>query len=55
MRDKIKITIHGKEFEAQKRVFSSGNEGYGLYEKLELENDRFQISLNIIKLKKKTK
>lgn len=51
MKDKIEITIDGQKFEAQHRVFSSGKSGYGLYNKIEIDKQRCQISLNIIELK----
>lgn len=50
MKESIQITIEGNKFEAKARTFQSGKKGYGLYEKLAIGEDRFQLSINIIKI-----
>jgi len=53
MKDAIKVKIDETEAEAKKRTFSTGKEGYGYYDKIEIDGDRYQVSLNVIKLQKK--
>lgn len=53
MKDKIKIKIDEEEFIAEKRTFSSGKEGYGVYGRMGIDGEAYQISCNIINLKKK--
>jgi len=52
MKESIKIVIDGNEFEAKARKFSTGKEGYGLYDKTTIDGERYQLSINIIKIKK---
>lgn len=52
MKDKIGIQLDEHKVEAPKRTFSSGKEGYGFYGKIEIEGQRYQVSLNVIKLDK---
>ena len=53
MKEKIRIKIENEELEADKRTFKSLKEGYGLYGKINLENETYQLSINIIKIKKR--
>jgi len=53
MTKKIKIKIDQSEFEAEERTFSSGKKGFGLYGKVEIEGDRYQMIVNIVKIEKK--
>jgi hypothetical protein len=50
MKDKIKIIIEGEEYEVEKREFSTGSVGYGLYGKHEINKERYQFSINLVKL-----
>jgi hypothetical protein len=52
MKDKLKIMIDDNEEIALRKEFKTGNIGYGFYGKIEIDNERYQVSLNIIKLKK---
>ncbi len=52
MKEKIKIRIEENEFEAKARKFSTGSEGFGLYDKVTIDGERYQLSINIIKIKK---
>ena len=53
MTKKIKIKIDTSEFEAEERTFSSGKSGFGLYGKVEIAGDRYQMIVNIVKIEKK--
>lgn len=49
MTEKIKVTIHGKEFEVNQKTFRSGKEGFGLYNKIiVVDGEAYRINLNII-------
>jgi len=49
--EKITIIIDGKEHEAKKREFKkSGNEGYGLYGIVKINDYPYRISMNMIKM-----
>jgi len=50
MKDKIKVKIDENEFEAKWREFSTGSEGYGWYGKIEIDGERYQVSLNIVNI-----
>jgi hypothetical protein len=52
MKEKIRITIEGQELEANARKFSTGSEGYGLYGKINIGGETYQMSINIIRIKK---
>jgi hypothetical protein len=51
----IEISIAGRKFKAEKKKFKSGKIGYGLYGKLEIDNAKYQIVCNIVKIAKKSK
>lgn len=53
MPKKIKIKIDTHEFDAEERTFSSGKNGFGLYGKIEIEGERYQMVVNIVKIEKK--
>ena len=53
MKDKIRIKIEDQEFEANKRNFSTGKQGYGLYDKILIGEEKYQLSINIIKISTK--
>jgi hypothetical protein len=53
MTKKIKIKIDKDEFDADERTFKSGKKGFGLYGKTEIDGERYQMSINIIKIEKK--
>lgn len=50
MKDEIEIVINGLRYVAPKRTFSSGKSGYGVYGKQEIDGDRYQISMNIVRI-----
>jgi len=50
LKKSIEIKIDEHEEVAKLRQFSSGNEGYGFYGKLEIGGERFQVSLNVVHL-----
>jgi hypothetical protein len=50
---KIKVKIDKNEFEAEERTFSSGKVGFGVYGKVEIDGERYQMVVNIIKIEKK--
>lgn len=50
MKEEIEIKIDEIVAKAKARTFKSGKKGYGFYEKIKIETERFQVSLNIIKL-----
>jgi hypothetical protein len=52
MAKKIKIKIDEHEFDAEERTFKSGKKGFGLYGKVEIEGDRYQMVINIVKIEK---
>ena len=35
------------------KTFKTGNTGYGAYDKVEINGERFQLSLNLVRLKTK--
>jgi hypothetical protein len=49
----MKITIEGKEYEAKTKEFSTGKKGFGLYGKININGNDYQIVCNIIKLEEK--
>ena len=53
MTKKIKIKIDKSEFEAEERTFKSGKSGFGLYGKVEIDGERYQMVVNIVKIEKK--
>ena len=55
MKKEIKVVIDEHAEIAQKRKFSSGNEGYGFYGKIEIDSERYQVSLNVVRLVPKKK
>jgi hypothetical protein len=50
LKKSIEIKIDEHEEVAKLRQFSSGNEGYGFYGKLDIGGERFQVSLNVVHL-----
>jgi hypothetical protein len=50
---KIKVKIDKNEFEAEERTFKSGKTGFGVYGKIEIDNERYQVVVNIVKIEKK--
>lgn len=48
----MKIKIDKNDFEAEERTFKSGKKGFGLYGKVEIDNDRYQMVINIVKIEK---
>ena len=55
MKDAIKLSIEKEEYELKKRKFSTGNEGYGLYGKMIIDKEEYQVSINIVKIQVKKK
>jgi hypothetical protein len=53
MKKELKITIDGKDLKAEAKKFSTGKEGYGLYGKIKIDDNEYQIVCNIIKLEEK--
>lgn len=53
MGKKIKIKIDKEEFDAEERTFKSGKVGFGLYGKVVIDNERYQMVVNIVKIEKK--
>ena len=53
MAKKIKIKIDKEEFEAEERTFKSKKVGFGLYGKVVIEGERYQMIVNIVKIEKK--
>lgn len=51
MKKSIKISIDGKEFNAPLRKFKTGKSGYGVYGKQLIDNEVYQVSCNIVKVK----
>jgi hypothetical protein len=49
MLDKIKITIDGIDYEVEKRKFSTGSVGYGLYGKHSIGGEEYQFSISLVK------
>ena len=55
MKKSIKISIDGKEFNAKVRKFKTGSTGYGIYGKHLIDNEVYQVSCNIVKVKNSAK
>lgn len=53
MKESLSISIDGQQRVANARTFSTGNTGFGCYGKIEIDGEKYQVSLNIIKLVKK--
>ena len=47
----LDIQIGNEKFKAKEKTFKSLKTGYGLYGKLNLNGEQYQMSINIIKLK----
>lgn len=53
MPKKIKIKIDTNEFDAEERTFKSGKTGFGVYGKTNIDGERYQVVVNIVKIEKK--
>jgi len=46
--ENLLVTINNEKFEAEKKVFSTGKIGYGLYGRILINNYPYRICMNII-------
>ena len=51
MKDQIEIQIDGEVLKANKREFKSGKDGYGWYGKVHMDGDRYQATVNIVRIR----
>ena len=50
MKNEIEIKVADKVFKSEKRTFKSLKVGYGVYGKIEIDGETYQMSINIVKL-----
>jgi hypothetical protein len=49
-KEEIEIKIDEMVDKAKLRTFSSGKVGFGWYGKITIEGERYQVSMNVVKL-----